>query len=335
MTIRILTGGLQTTIQDLGRSGYQRSGVPAGGAMDPLALRVGNLLVGNADDGAAIEVALIGPAVQFDETTLIALTGGDLDATIDGASVPRWHPIRVRAGVTLRFGRPSTGCRAYLAAAGGFDVPAVFGSRSTYLRGAFGGLDGRALRAGDVLPCGPASPLSRRIGSSLAGEAQVAVARWSIGASLRPNYGDAPIVRFVAGAHLGALTDAAHDTLQTASFRVSSSSDRMGYRLEGEALALAAPLELKSEGVAFGTIQLPPGGAPIILMADRQTTGGYPRVGEVASVDLPLVAQLKPGDRIGLREISLGDAQRLYLAQEHELAQARIAVALRHSRESS
>ncbi|MEP6495149.1 MAG: biotin-dependent carboxyltransferase family protein [bacterium] len=330
MTLRIVTGGLQTTVQDLGRAGHQSTGVPVGGAMDQLALRIGNMLVGNEDGAAALEASLIGPAIAFDQDALIALTGADLDASINGTPVAAWHPIFVTRGATLRFGQPRIGCHAYVAVAGGVDVPIVFGSRSTYLRAQFGGFEGRALRSGDLVQVGAASPLSERIAGSLReSDAVPAVARWSLGGSLRPRYGDDPTARLIAGAHIGNLSDDARERFFGATFRVSSSSDRMGYRLDGVELALAAPVELLSEAVVFGTVQLPPGGAPIVLMADRQTTGGYPRIGEVISVDLPLIAQLKPGDRLRFRLVSLDDAQGLYLEREQELAQARFAIALR------
>lgn len=342
MTMRVVTGGLQTTVQDLGRIGYQRDGVPAGGAMDRVALRVANLLVGNDESAAGLEAALIGPAITFEQSSLIALTGGDFGAAINGTSVPAWHAVYVQAGATLRFGHPRVGCRVYIAVAGGIDVPQVFGSRSTYLRASFGGYDGRALRSGDVLHFGTMEPRARRtsngyttafVNASAGGAATAA--RWTVSHSIRPPYSDDPIVRVVAGAHLDALDDASRERLATATFRVSSTSDRMGYRLEGATLTLRAPIELLSEAVAFGTVQLPPGGDPIVLMADRATTGGYPRLGEVASVDLPLVAQLKPGDRLRFRFVSIEDAQRALLEQELEIAQARAAISLLRSRELS
>ena len=334
VTLRIVTGGLQTTVQDLGRMGQQRSGIPVCGAMDRLALRIGNMLVGNEDSAAALEASLIGPAITFEQRALIALTGGDLDATINGTDVPPWHAISVPPGTTLRCGaQPRVGCRSYVAIAGGVDVPLVFGSRSTYLRAEFGGFEGRALRSGDVLLSGAPSTLSARIADALRESGAAAVtARWSIGASLRPRYSDDPVVRLIAGAHHDLLDDESRERLGSETFRISASSDRMGYRLTGVSLSLRAPVELLSEGVAFGTVQLPPGGEPIVLMADHQTTGGYPRLGEVASIDLPLVAQLKPGDRLRLRIISIDEAHQLYLAQERDLALARVGIALRHSR---
>jgi antagonist of KipI len=330
VSIRITGAGLQTTIQDLGRPTHQRDGIPAGGAMDRVAHRVANLLVGNDDSAATLEATLIGPSMAFDDDMLIALAGGDLGATIDAKPVTLNAAHWVPRGSTLRFGRVVTGCRAYLALAGGIDVPEVFGSRSTYLRASFGGLDGRALRTGDVLRAGAPSAISRRIAASLRGEGgRVARGSWRAGRELHPGYADDVVVRVIEGAHTAELTPAARDAMTSARFRVSPSSDRMGYRLEGTALSLAAPRELFSEGVTFGTVQLPPGGAPIILMADRQTTGGYPRIGEVASVDLPLVAQLKPGDHLRFRTIPLADAQERYLELERDIAQARLAIALR------
>ena len=185
MTIRVVTGGLQTTVQDLGRPSHQHQGIPGGGAMDRLAMRVGNLLVGNDPHAATLEATLIGPTLVFAEEALIALTGADLEATVGATPIPPWHPTLLPAGATLRFGRPSRGCRAYVAVAGGIDVPSVFGSRSTYLRAEFGGLEGRALRAGDQLVLGHPPVLSQRIAASLRARARMqtaqaaTVARWS------------------------------------------------------------------------------------------------------------------------------------------------------------
>lgn len=292
--------------------------------MDRVACRVANLLVGNGDSAAVLEATLIGPAIAFDAPTLFAITGGDLSATLDDQPIPTWRPIVASSGSVLRFGRANIGCRAYIAFAGGVDVPLVFESRATYLRASFGGFGGRALRADDILPLGDPDPLAQAIATSLAGGGSHGhVARWSAGATLRPRYASEPAVRLLDGAHTDLLSDESRKALFEQRFRVSSSSDRMGYRLEGATLTLSRLTELLSEAVAFGTMQLPPGGSPIVLMADRQTTGGYPRIGEVASIDLPLIAQLKPGDFVRFRPVSLGDAQAEYLAWDAELAQAR------------
>lgn len=335
MTLRVVGAGLQTTVQDLGRRGHQHDGVPGGGAMDRSALRIGNALVGNDDGAAGLEATLIGPAIEFEDPTLIALAGGDLEPTIDGQPVPMWRAIHVPPGAALRFGRPKVGCRTYLAIAGGIDVPLIFGSRSTYLRAQFGGHEGRALRPGDVLttlcPPGLAQCIANAVQDGR-DASRAAIAAWGAGHSLRMRYSSEPVVRLIPGTHADYLAAPSRTKLFSASFNISASSDRMGYRLEGVELPLRNPVELLSEGVAFGTVQLPPDGMPIVLMADRQTTGGYPRIGEVASIDLPLIAQLKPGDRLRFRPISVDEAQELYLTYEQDLAQARAAITLRHSR---
>jgi len=307
MTIVVERPGLHTTVQDLGRPGHQHEGVPVGGAMDDVALRVANLLAGNAPGAAALEATLAGPVLRFERTTRIALAGADLGWTVDGRPVAPWRSVVVPAGGVVAAGQTRAGCRGYLAVVGGLDLPVVMGSRATYAPATMGGLHGRALRAGDVLPLVRDTSQPRGAGRTLA-------------PSARPVYGD--VVRLVLARHAEVLSASSRARLLDAPFRVSAHSDRMGVRLEteGAPLALEPRLEPLSAGVAMGTVQLPAGGAPIILMADRQTTGGYPRLGEVATVDLPVVAQLCPGDRVRFAPVSLAEAQRLYLARERELA---------------
>jgi antagonist of KipI len=296
--------------------------------MDAFALRVANQLVGNDEGAAALEVTLIGPTLRFGTDALVALTGADLGATIEARPMPAWRAVAVRAGATLSCGSARAGCRAYLAVAGGVDVPLMLGSRSTYLRASIGGFEGRALVRGDAIESGARTDVSCRLIAQLQNDTMVSVASWGAGPSFRPKYGDAPTVRLLEGAHASSLTEASRDLLFRTEFRVGTQSDRMGYRLEGGALELSRPLELLSEAVAFGTVQLPPNGSPIVLMADRQTTGGYPRIGEVATVDLPLLAQLKPGDRVRFRPVSLEQAHALYLGRERDLMQSRQAISL-------
>jgi len=331
MSIRVEQPGMLTTVQDLGRGGHQQEGVPVGGAMDRLAHRVANMLVGNDENAAALEITLLGPSLAFTTDTLIAIGGADLGAHADSVELPPWRPAWVPARTRLGFaGRPS-GCRAYLAVGGGIDVPMVLGSRSTFIRGGFGGVEGRALQRGDVLTVAEPGPLSQRIAARVKGSSPSAsLAHWSASPLLRPAYGASVVVHLLSDVHTPLLTDAAREQLFGSEFRLASQSDRMGFRLEGPAMELSQPVELLSEGVAFGTVQLPPGGAPMILMADRQTTGGYPRIACVASIDLPLVAQLRPGDRLRFQPISLREAQAMYLAREQDLAQARVGIALRH-----
>ncbi len=263
--------------------------------MDPLALRVANLLVGNPENAAALEFTLRGPELEFSAATIVAVGGGDFGA------VPLWQPVAVPAGGRLNFGGARTGCRAYLAVAGGFDVAPVLGSRGTYLRAAFGGHEGRALRDGDVLR---APGIARQV-----------VGRWHIDERILPAYGPAPTVRVVRGAQ----AEEFGGRIFRNAFSISPQSDRMGVRLTGPALARANTTELISSTVVPGTIQVPLDGQPIILMADAQTIGGYPQIAHVISVDLPLVAQLRPGDSVRFHEVTLAEAHELALARERRL----------------
>lgn len=332
MSLRVAQAGFFTTVQDLGRYGHQRDGVSPSGAMDHFALRAANLLVGNADDDAVLEITLAGPTLVFEADALIALAGGDLGAQVGARALLPWRVSLVPRGNELTFVGERSGCRAYLAVAGGIDVPLVLGSRSTYVRAAFGGYRGRPLEKGDVLAVGEPCLLSQRIlGRLPSGESGPATPPWGLGPSLRPLYSRAPLVRVVVGAHESLLKDDSRTAFWNDSFRLSPQSDRMGLRLEGPRLMLAESCDVLSEAVAFGTIQLPPDGNPIVLMADRQTTGGYPRLGEVASVDLPLLARLCPGDEVRFRQVSLAESRALYLSREQDLRQARREIELRHS----
>lgn len=296
MEVTVIRGGMLTTVQDLGRRGHRAAGVPLGGAMDTFALRVANLLVGNPEDAAALECTLLGPELVFSADTVIALGGTDFDG------LAAWQPMVVHAGERVKLGATRRGCRGYLAVAGGVDVPPVLGSRSTYLRGGFGGFQGRALRDGDVVT---APDVSRHVTD-----------HWRIDARILPAYSAAPTVRVVRGAQLDDFGVA----LFEAEFKILPQSDRMGIRLGGAKLARIGAVELVSSAVVPGTVQVPPDGQPIILMADAQTIGGYPQAANVISVDLPLVAQLRPGDRVRFAEAPLDEALRLALVREHVLA---------------
>lgn len=297
--------GLLTTVQDLGRYGYQHLGVSPGGALDALDHRLANLLVGNPEEFATLEITVLGPTLVASRPLQIALCGAPFAFTCDGRPLPLGELIPVQAGARLAIGTAATGARAYLAVAGGFDVPLVMGSRSTALRDRFGGFDGRALRAGDVLPIGTADH-----------------ARQASDAGVKRVSASGP-VRFVDGPHWESLPDDARQRFLDASFAVSSNSDRMGLRLQGPAIDLALP-ELISSGVATGTIQLPPDGHPIVLLADRQTIGGYPRLGEVIAADLPRLAQLRPGDALRFTRCTLADARAAWLTETALLERARM-----------
>ncbi|MGO4548151.1 biotin-dependent carboxyltransferase family protein [Paenibacillus sp. 2TAB23] len=332
MSLSILRPGLLTTVQDLGRHGYQKYGVLTGGAMDTGAARAANLLVGNEEQEALLELTLSGAELLTDGEMLLAICGADMTVTANGERLPLWRPVLVRSGVVIKFGACLSGCRSYLAVAGGLDVPVIMGSRSTYVRGGIGGYEGRALKSGDVLNVKPAGLLSERMKSQLSGEIAESFAaplwhasHFAIAASLAD-----PIIRAMPGTHYGRFTEDSQKALFGQTYQIAAQFDRMGYRLEGtQKLALASPQELLSEAVANGTVQLPADGNPIVLLADRQTTGGYPRIAQVASVDIPVFAQLKPGDRFRFEVITQQDAERLYLYSERDMRMLKAAISLK------
>lgn len=325
MTIRVVRPGVLSTIQDIGRTGYQHLGVPVAGAMDLWSHRVANALVGNGDGAATLEMTLQGPGLFFEHDHLIALCGADLAPRIGDEPVPTGCALWVRAGVQLDLGLRLTGCRAYLAVAGGFASPPVMGSRSTYLRGAFGGIEGRPLRRDDVLPVGRARHPAQVAAARRRLRGAVAVPLRQPGICVR-TLRRAAVIRVTPGSQCGWFDDTGRARFTGTTYEVGQASDRMGYRLKGASpLHLPRPREMLSEGVAFGTVQVPPDGNPIVLMADRQTTGGYPKIANVASVDLPVLAQMIPGDRFHFSFIEPAESQRLLLAQEALLQQLRSA----------
>ncbi|MBX0326983.1 biotin-dependent carboxyltransferase family protein [Oscillochloris sp. ZM17-4] len=296
--IEIISAGPLMTVQDIGRPGARRYGVSPGGALDPFALAAANELVGNPLAAAGVEITAGGARLLMQRSMIIALAGADLGARLDGRPIPLWTAVFVSAGATLTLEgrRHAWGARAYLAVAGGVGVPLVLGSRATDLAGGFGGMDGRPLRASDQLPLGDtAASLVPLIGQ-----------RWP--ESARPPYCAEPRLRIIPGPHLECFASDALSTLAAATLRVSDTSNRMGYRLEGLRLPYARPCSLPSLGVIPGTIQVPPDGAPILLMADAQTTGGYPVIGALISADMPLAAQLLPGDTLRMRPTTLDEA---------------------------
>lgn len=272
------------SVQDGGRAGFERDGVPAGGAMDRCALAAANLLVGNGPDAAAIEI--VGGAAVFraTEPLVFALAGGDFDAFLGERRVPLYQATMARRGALIRIGarRSAWGARVYLALAGGVDVPPVLGGRGTFLPGGFGGHDGRLLRPGDTLRCGQSAEAVLLAGAT-----------WPV--QHRPVYGPTPTLRVLPGPHAKTMPEALAALCAT-TFTVSADSNRMGYRLLGTSLGPGPTID--SQGVFPGVIQLPPNGTPVLLMADAQTVGGYPILAVVISADLPLAAQLLPGDAL-------------------------------------
>jgi antagonist of KipI len=326
MSLTVLHPGLQTQLQDEGRWGWQSDGVPVGGAMDTWSHRLANGLAGNASDEATLEILMQGPQLRFDAPACIAITGADLSPTVNGQALPQQRRVWLAAGAELRFGRRTAGLRAYLAVGGGLDVPAVLGSRSTYARGGFGGWQGRALQAGDVLPLRPGGLMAPEIDAAIGFLAAPALALELLSPLPDPAPTACATVAVVAGEHWQAFTPAAQQAFLAQRWRVGPQSDRMGYRLQGQSLAPAVMGELLSEGVAFGTVQVPPDGQPIVLMAERQSTGGYPKIAHVASVDLPLLAQLAPGQHLRFELISLDMAQALLEDRERQAQRLRLAL---------
>ncbi|QKG85420.1 biotin-dependent carboxyltransferase family protein [Kroppenstedtia pulmonis] len=299
--IQVLKPGLLTTIQDLGRMGYQQYGLSVTGAMDTYALQVGNLLVGNPRDEAGLEITLTGPVLQFDQALIIALTGGDLGATLDGTPAPLWKSIQVKRGQVLRFHGAVQGVRAYLSVAGGFDVPKVMDSKSTDLRAKIGGYAGRALQRGDRLKVGRARtvPSIRQLAHDQ-----------------KPVYQRHIRLRVILGPQCGAFTAHGVHVFLQERFTVSSQSDRMGYRLTGPRIQHRGSADIISDAIAPGSVQVPADGQPIILMADRQPTGGYTKIATVISNDLPYLAQASPGDTLSFEPVKVEQARYWAIEQE-------------------
>jgi KipI family sensor histidine kinase inhibitor len=301
--VTVMRPGLFTTIQDRGRWGHQSDGVPVGGALDRVSHGAANALVGNDADAATLEIALLGPEIRFESDAVVAVTGADLGARVDGSEVTPNSSVACRRGSVLRFGERRSGARAYVGFDGGLDVDRVLGSRATTVLCGLGGVDGRALVAGDRLPLG----VSQRPGRL----------RRVVDAAPMPRSGAR--VRVLPGPHQEFFPDHAFDRLQRTRFIVTPRSDRMGYRLEGARLPRLERREMISDAAFVGGIQVPSSGEPIVLMADRQTTGGYPQIATVITADLPLAGQLAPGDWIEFEICSRRDALTALVAQEGRL----------------
>ncbi len=328
--MKIIKPGLQTTVQDAGRYGYQRYGVIVSGVMDRLAQRIGNILVGNDVDAAVLEMTMKGPEIEFEEDSLITVTGGDLSPTINDQSVKRWRPVYVKAGTTLKFGACKSGCRAYLAVGGGVDVPEVMGSRSTYLRAEFGGFNGRALKEGDRLTSGTPSERSKQILALFVNLDEPFIeSDWSFASEWSPELRDQTVIRFIPGREWMDFTNESQELFTETEFELTPQSDRMGFRFKGEKLKRTHERDMISEGVAFGTIQVPSEGNPIVLLADRQTAGGYPKIAQIASVDFSKVTQLKPGEKVRFQKITQKEAEMLVLEQEQHLQQLEQGISLK------
>jgi antagonist of KipI len=303
--VRVIKPGMLTTIQDAGRWGFQARGVPVAGPMDPVSHRLANALVGNVREAAALEITLLGPELEFEDERLVAVTGAEFELTLDGRPVPSNAPFIVSAGSRLRFGERRRGARAYLAISSGIAVPPMLGSRSTHLVSAMGGAGGRALAAGDRLPLGD----PRRVEGTALAPQPAAVA-------LPDRYAR---IRVLPGPQREYFSDDALDVLQSAPYTIGQNSDRMGFRLEGPRLTHARGADIISDATPLGVLQVPASGQPILLMADRQTSGGYPKIATVIAADIAVAGQLGPSDTIAFAVCTPSEAMAALIAQERTL----------------
>jgi antagonist of KipI len=322
MNMFVARAGFLTSVQDLGRIGFREFGVSLGGALDLFALRAANLLVGNDEHAAGLEITFAGLRLHFQDERIVAWCGGEFDVRVGPTALPAGHACLVSAGDELKFGPPKIGCRSWLAISGGIDVPIVLGSRSTDLRASFGGFNGRALRDGDELFLGEFRRSSRPVGTTERISLRTAPHDWVSPARREP------LLRFVRGVDVNRFSASSVQHFTSELFAVSPDSDRMGGRLDGPELKRVDESDLISEAVAPGTIQVPPSGKPILLLGDCQTIGGYPKIAHVITVDLGIAAQLRAGDRVRFSEVSLADAHRLLLERERELERFRIGLSL-------
>ncbi len=298
--IELLAVSGPTTVQDLGRLGQYRFGVGTAGAMDDVALRAGNLLNGNSEDAAGIEIAIAPLRLRFLAETQFALTGGDAEALLGDRPLLPWWRVTARTGDVLTVRRITRGALVYLTVAGGIDVPPVLGSRSTQLRGEFGGLEGRVLRAGDRLPVG--APPARAILLDFGIEPpEFALAR-------PLDRAEATVLRVVAAGEYHAFDMAARSLFWSTAWKVTPQSNRYGYRLEGSPVLPREPIEKRSHGIVPGVIQIPPSGQPIIQVRDAQTSGGYPKIGTVIEADLWRLGQARLGSSLRFAEASYDEA---------------------------
>lgn len=307
LKIQIEMPGILTTVQDQGRVGYMEYGVRTGGVMDQQSGRLANALAGNKASAAVLEMTLMGITAVLEGEGVVALTGADMGACLDGIPVERYCAIPVRGKSRLTMGMAKNGCRGYLAVSGGIDVAPVMGSRSTDVKCSLGGLEGRLLKAGDELHSGTDS----------AEAAETEILQKELLALPRPvKFDAAPTVRVVEGPQADWFSEEARSRFYESEYKVSGESDRMGMRLEGESVESLHGVDIVSDGIAFGSIQIPKNGKPIVMMADHQTIGGYAKLGTVCSFDLPKLAQLKPGDKVHFEKISIEKAQ--FLLQHPE-----------------
>lgn len=298
--IEIIKSGMLTLVEDDGRYGYQQYGVSVSGTMDFFAHRLANILVGNNELESVLETTIIGPEIEFHDDMVIAITGANSAPVLNGESIPLWQSIRVRSGDHLGFNGIKSGCRSYIAFSGGLDVPVVMDSKSTYIRAGIGGFKGRALKEGDVLKTGEPT-------ANIAELEERKIPQKYVNYHLQDNIN----IRIILGPQKEYFTAKGIETFLSSTYEVTNESDRMGYRLNGEEIEHKKSADILSDGIAMGAVQVPSNGQPIIMMADRQVTGGYTKIANVITVDLPKIAQAKPGEQIEFEVITVQEAQEL------------------------
>ncbi|WP_283610421.1 5-oxoprolinase subunit C family protein [Faecalispora anaeroviscerum] len=294
--VKVISPGALTTVQDAGRFGFLQSGISVSGVMDSYSHRAANILVDNPQEEAVLEVTLMGPIFEFQCSTRIAVTGAVMQPKLNDQPVPMWQTISVKEGDRLSFSPIQSGCRAYIAFAGGMDVPVIMGSKSTNLKAQMGGFEGRMLKRDDMVPLKAPS-----------GEAKL----WAASEEWIPKFSTQITLRAVLGPQDDLFTEEGIASFFNTEYHVTPANDRMGYRLEGEEITHKAGADIVSDGIVMGAVQVPSSGQPIILMADRQTTGGYTKIATVATADLPLLAQAQAGTKIRFQQVSVEEAQQL------------------------
>lgn len=300
-TIKIINPGLLTTVQDQGRWGYQRYGMSVAGAMDSFATRTANLLVGNDENEGVLEATFLGPEILFNCDEVISITGANMQPKINDVPVPMWTALLVKMGDKLSFSSAACGIRTYIAFSRGIDVPIIMNSKSTFIRGEIGGYEGRKLMKDDMVPLG------NRV---------LAVSGSYLPSAYIPKYNGDNTIRVVMGPQDDYFENKAIDTFLNSEYSITSEADRMGYRLEGPKIQHKDGADIISDGIVFGSVQVPGHGSPIIMMADRQTTGGYAKIGTVITPDLSKLAQMKPGDKINFKVVSIEESHEIYREYE-------------------
>ena len=332
MTIEVLKPGLLTTLQDAGRPGFAHLGIGRAGAFDTPALRIANALCGNQSDACALEITLLGPTLRFHDDAWIAVTGAPIPLRINGVDQPAWAPVLATAGATVELGAMRSGCRSYLAVRGGFGATPILGSRSTDVNAQLGPFAGRPLRAGDAVEMGSGSFFSgnsRIRDNAKKNEPDPISLNWRL--DPRPWFPDeAPAtLRLLPGSHFDKLKKTSRKLLFLETFAMHADSNRVGLRLSGPALEFGEPVETVSEGCVPGILQLPPSGQPIAFGPECPVSGGYPRIGQIAAVDIPRLAQRRPGDTLRFTPCTFDDALRALRERERALTRLETGITAR------